>query len=105
MEIICIDDNFTSEQKSFYSVHNVSIPKINILYTPRSISRNSNGDWEILLVEIVNKEVPIIHPILGLAFKEPAWASRRFSKLDGSQLTEEEIREFIKKEKHVEKFA
>lgn len=100
-ELICIDGKFSAYHLDFYSKHGVSIPSEGKFYTPRNINRNSNGEWEILLNEIINPEIPIKHPILGVAYKEPAWRLSRFAKIDGSEISAEEIRE-MKKEKIVE---
>jgi len=93
MDLLCIDGNFSAEQRAFYDQHGIVTPLKDVMYSPRSISRNSNGDWEILLNEIINKEVPIKHKILGSALKEPAWKVSRFRNLDQSELTQEQIKE------------
>jgi len=90
MEMVCIDGKFSAEFLDFYAKYGVSVPVEGKLYNPRSVNKNSNGEWEILLVEIVNPQVPIKHPILGIAHKEPAWRLSRFAKLDGSQISTEE---------------
>jgi len=96
-ELICINNKFPPDYLAFYKQHGVIIPEQDNIYSVRSISKNSNGDWEILLNEIINPEVPIKHPILGIAHKEPAWKVSRFANLDQSSISQEEIDE-IKKE-------
>lgn len=95
MDIICKNANFTAEQLAFYNEHGIVTPQKDNLYTIRSFTRNSNGDYEILLNEIINKEVPIKHKILGISYKEPAWKSTRFAKLNGDVITKEEIKNLI----------
>ena len=101
-ELICVDGKFNAEVLSFYSQHGVVTPEEGKLYNPRSINKNSNGEWEILLEELVNPEVPIKHPILGVAYKEAAWRLSRFAKIDGSQLYLEEVVQMKKDLKLVE---
>ena len=101
-ELICIDGKFSADFLDFYSKHGVSVPVEGKLYNPRSVNKNSNGEWEILLVEIVNPEVPIKHKILGIAYKEPAWRLTRFAKIDGTQISLEELVELKKELKFVE---
>lgn len=105
MELICIDGKFSAEFLDFYAKHGVSVPVEGKLYNPRSVNKNSNGDWEILLVEIVNPQVPIKHPILGVAHKEPAWRLNRFAKLDNSKISIEEAVELKKELKLVEQYG
>lgn len=103
MELICIDSAFTGDQLAFYQQFGVTTPKKGEFYTPRSISKNSEGNWEILLNEIVNDVVPIKHSILGITYKEPAWKLSRFRNIDNSEITVEQVKEFKEQEKFVEK--
>jgi len=103
MQLICLNAKFKPDQLAFYEIHGIVTPQQDNLYTPRSISKNSNGDWEVLLNEIVNKEVPIVHKVLGVSYKEPAWALTRFANLLRDSITEEEVKEFKKQEKLIEK--
>lgn len=91
MEIICVDGKFSADFLDFYTKNGVSVPLEGNIYNPRNVNKNSNGDYEILLVEIVNPEVKIQHKILGAVYKEPAWKLSRFAKIDGSQISLEEI--------------
>jgi hypothetical protein len=95
MDIICINDLFESEKLAFYEQHGIVTPQKDNLYTIRLFSKNSNGEYEILLNEIINKEIPIKHKILGISYKEPAWKSTRFAKLNGDIITKEEIKNLI----------
>ena len=54
----------------------------------------------MLLNELLNPDVPIIHPIgkaEGMA--EPSWNLKRFVNLDQSEISEEEVREFKRQDK------
>ena len=101
-DLICTNDIFAPDVLAFYEIHGIVTPIQDVMYSARKISKNSEGKWEILLNEIVNKEVPIKHPIMGTAMKEPAWdLKKRFANIDQREITEEEINEF-KKNKHKE---
>lgn len=103
LQMLCVNGKFKPDQLAFYDQHGIVTPQEDNLYTARSISKNSNGDWEVLLNEIVNKEVPIVHKILGVTYKEPAWALKRFANLLGNTITVEEIKEFKEQDKLIEK--
>lgn len=87
-EVICIDGKFSPEIIAFYQLHGVTWPIENNIYTFRDIITHTNGDIGILLQELVNPEVPIKHPILGVIYREPTWAIRRFTTLSGKPLEE-----------------
>jgi hypothetical protein len=95
MDIICINSKFEPEKLAFYEQHGIVTPQKDNLYTIRLFSKNSNGEYEILLNEIINKEIPIKHKILGISHKEPAWKATRFAKLNGDVITKEEIKNLI----------
>jgi len=78
---------------AFYKKYKVKTPIKNNIYNIRTISRNSNGDLEVLLEEIINVDVPIKHPILGISWKEVAWDLKRFRTLSQEVITEEMIQE------------
>jgi hypothetical protein len=78
MDIICINDLFESEKLAFYEQHGIITPQ-----------------KDNLLNEIINKEIPIKHKILGVSHKEPAWKATRFAKLNGDIITKEEIKNLI----------
>lgn len=97
LELICDNAIFSPEQLAFYIQFGVVTPIKDEIYTPRSITKNSNGDWEILLNEIQNDPVPIKHKILGISYKEVAWNLNRFKMLNGDSVSIEMIKE-LKKE-------
>lgn len=97
--VICINDIFPEEYEILYKQFNVITPKEGKLYTFRKIIKTLNGTG-VLLNELLNPDVPIIHPIgkaTGMA--EPSWSIKRFVNLDQSEITEEEIREAIRQNK------
>jgi hypothetical protein len=87
MEAICINGSFPGEYLAFYAQNGVKTPNQDSIYNFRSVSRNSQGRYEVLLEEIINPEVPIKHPILGVSHKEPAWKISRFRLIDGTEIT------------------
>lgn len=94
MEAICINGSFPADYLQFYAQHGVKTPNKDGIYNFRSVSRNSQGKYEVLLEEIINPEVLIKHPVLGVSKKEPAWDLNRFRTLSGDEITQEMIKEF-----------
>lgn len=92
MEVICVNGKFPSDYLDFYAKHGVSTPIQDKIYTIRSVSRNSEGNYEVLLEELINPQVPIKHKILGIALKEPAWKIDRFRTLNMEQINTEELK-------------
>jgi len=99
IDLICVNGKFPPDYLDFYAKHGVSTPIQDKIYTIRSVSRNSEGNYEVLLEELINPQVPIKHKILGIALKEPAWSLSRFVSLNNKEFTEEEIKEIMKKDK------
>lgn len=93
MEAICINSAFLPEIVAFYAQHGIVTPLKDVIYNFRSLTKNSEGNYEVLLEEIHNKEIPIKHKILGIVKKEPAWALSRFVTLNQEVITEEMIKE------------
>lgn len=92
MDLICIDDKFNDEYLKFYSRFKIETPVKDSIYRIREITKHSNGEYGILLVEIVNSKVPVKN--VGIVmFLEPSWATRRFTTLDGRELTLEMLKE------------
>lgn len=99
MQIICINGTFPQDYLQFYSQFGVKTPNQDSIYNFRSVSKNSQGKYEVLLEEIINPEVPIKHPILGISKKEPAWDINRFATLNQEVISEEMIKSIDKTEK------
>ena len=102
MEIICVNASFSEGNLDFFEKFGVKIPEKNKMYNIREVIKLVNGKTGILLEELVNPEVPIKHPILGFALKEPNWDLLRFRKLSGDTISKEEIRELITELKTIE---
>lgn len=103
MEAICINGSFPADYLQFYAQHGVKTPNKDSIYNFRSVSKNSQGKYEVLLEEIINPEIPIKHPILGISKKEPAWDLNRFRTLSGDEITQEMVKEFKNINKLIEK--
>lgn len=87
--MICIDGNFPKDYVSFYNLHGVETPVEHEEYTIRETVNHSNGKIGYRLNEILNPEVPIKHPILGVIMYEPSFDSERFAEFNISALMEE----------------
>lgn len=96
MEVICINDYFGQEVLNFYAKFGVKTPKENKNYFIRDVLKTVNGKTAILLEEILNPKVPINHHILGQVEVEPNWDIARFVKLNGEEISKEEINEISK---------
>jgi len=97
--VLCCNDIFLPEFIELYEKFGVVTPKEGKLYTFRKIIKTLNGTG-VLLNELLNPDVPIIHPIgktTGMA--EPSFSIKRFVNLDQSEITEEEVREAIRQNK------
>lgn len=97
--VLCCDDKFPPEFIELYKKYGVVTPKEGKLYTFRKIIKTLNGTG-VLLNELLNPDVPIIHPMgktTGTA--EPSWSIKRFVNLDQSEITEKEVREAIRQNK------
>lgn len=97
-QVLCIDAKYEGDVLIFWRQYGVQYPQQDRIYTIRDIVKHSTGDVGLLLEEIVNPKVPIKHPILGVSQMEPTFHMRRFTHLDGIELTLEEVREMIRQD-------
>lgn len=98
-QILCCNDKFPPEFIELYKKYGVVTPTEGKLYTIRKIIKTLKGIG-ILLNELHNPDVPIIHPfgrIKGTA--EPSWGLFRFVNLDQSEITEEEALQLLRANK------
>lgn len=93
MEVVCIDSHFSQEALSFYSKFGVTTPIEGSIYTIREIVSHSIGVKGVLLVEIDNPSVPIVHAILGEIKREPTWSLNRFTTLLGEKVEANSVQE------------
>ena len=70
MDILCINDKFSTDVLEFYKVHKVVTPKKDSFYVIRNTIRHTTGEIGILLEEMINPKVPVKHPILGVTQME-----------------------------------
>jgi hypothetical protein len=96
MEVICIDGTFTADQLTFWAQFGVKTPQTDQIVNIREVVKHTTGEIGFRLEEIINPQVPIKHPILGIIMMEPSWAQRRFTTLNGKPLNKEEIESLIK---------
>jgi hypothetical protein len=95
MEVICINGTFSADFLLYYSKYGVKTPKEGKLYAIRDIIKHTNGQTGIRLEQIVNPKIPDNHAILGKIETEPTFNIKRFAKLNGDEITKEEITEII----------
>lgn len=91
--VICINDLFTIQAREVYAQHGVVTPREGVFYSVREvvISRLGKG---LLLEELKNPKIPIGEGESGFMV-EPNWGMFRFRNLDNSEITEEQINEFL----------
>lgn len=87
----------------FYEKWGVITPSVDVMYTVRDVIINSSGETGILLEEIVNPKVPIIHPLLGTANMEPNWNLQRFRMLNGELVSVIELKQSLKTPVNIKK--
>lgn len=96
MEIICINDQFSPEQIQ----HIPNRPVRDNIYTIRDVIRSQNGIG-LLLNEIRNPSDSGYTTINGMDFSfEANFNQNRFTKLDGSPLTEQDLLQKTRDEKN-----
>lgn len=96
MDVICTDGNFSEEAKKRYREYGVVWPEQDKMYSIREVVKTTTGETGLLLEELVNPKMPILHPILGSIEYEPNWHIRRFSTLQGDAITKESLKDIIK---------
>jgi len=97
MDLICINDTYTSDCLAFYKQFGVVVPKKDKLYSIRG-TENVRGKVGIFLNEIVNPSVPIKSILSGTIHREPSFGSFRFTTLLGEPIKEEELQTIIEDE-------
>lgn len=95
MEVICINGTFSQDFLLYYKEHGVEVPRENLIYSIREVVNHTNGQTGVRLDQIKNPEIPDFHTILGNILIEPTFNIKRFAKLNGGEITKEEIKEII----------
>ena len=85
-EIICINNNFSSDVLAVYAKYGVKIPEKDKIYTIRTKQIHSNGLCGIRLNELNNPKIPIESSLLPDSFLEPSFNINRFTDLLGNPL-------------------
>ena len=98
MQLICIDADFKSEILELFNQQGITIPKLNSIYTVREVFRTKNGTG-ILLNEIHNPKIPQPSMLGGTFMVEPNWSVKRFTTLQGDDLSFEDLQHINKTEK------
>jgi len=98
MEVIYINDTYTTPVLAFYAKYGIKRPALNKVLTIREIIKPSGKEGHgILLQEVINPKVEIVHPILQQKVMiEPNFNINRFTDLQGNVLTKKMIEEYDK---------
>ena len=93
MEIICVNGVFSPQQMELFSRYGIITPSENSIYNVRDVIKPSGkAGTGLLLEELVNPLIPLMHPILGRKVPmEPNWKIERFSTLSGEPLSREDV--------------
>lgn len=98
MEILCVDDKFPKDYLEFYAKYGVVTPTEGTMYTIREVvNMASIGAKGLLLEELKNPKVPMIHPIMGETMYEPNWHVNRFTTLLGDLINVREVEKELSK--------
>lgn len=97
MEVLCIDDNYNQIILDIWAKYGVKYPKEGKIYSIRKVISYVNNDKGLLLNEIINPHVSLdLMGRIGYT-TEPSFNIKRFTHLDGTPLTSEELKELSKK--------
>jgi len=99
MEVLCNNGVFSPQQMELFNRYGIQVPVENNIYNIRDVIKPSGkAGTGLLLEELVNPLIPLMHPILGKKVPmEPNWKIERFSTLSEEPLSREDI-ESIKQE-------
>lgn len=105
MEVIYINDTYTTPVLAFYKKYGIVRPTLNKIHTIREIIKPSGvAGHGVLLQEIVNSKVNMLHPILQQMVPiEPNFNINRFTDLQGNVLTKKMMEEWQKERVLVDK--
>jgi hypothetical protein len=94
-EVVYVDDKYSAGQMEWFRKNGVKLPVLNSLYTIRELVKPSAKEgMGVLLEEIRNVPVPVMHPILHQMVKvEPSFSISRFTTLSGEPLSREMVEE------------
>ena len=97
MEVLCIDDEYSSNQLKWFQLNQIEYPKKDKIYTLRDVFQTSKG-IAVHLEEIANPKVEIA---LGnnTFYAEPSFNIKRFANLNNTPLNISEILKISKNEK------
>jgi hypothetical protein len=91
MDLICINDTYSSYTLEFWAKNGVWYPWKDRMYSLRNCQRHTNGKIGIRVNEIINPAIPVKHNILTQITVEPTFNISRFALLTGETLTKEII--------------
>lgn len=82
LEIVCIKDKLDSQVKNILECYLIDCPVLGTRYTIRDIVHNPDGNYGVLLNEIVNSININCHPLLNHNSGEQNWDMRNFKFTD-----------------------
>lgn len=94
MNVICIDEYYSSKWLEWADLHNIEWPKKDVVYTIREAIRTFKG-LGLTLEEIHNPDVEI-QGATGKYWAEPNFKHTRFTDLQGNPLKINEVLESLK---------
>ena len=106
MDVICTNDKFSDMWELYFSKYGIQKPVEGKLYTIRKVVKHTQGGNGLLLNGIINGEFPKISFLTGeKGIGETDFSVSRFAHLNGTPLTEEEVRELARNEKKEKEFV
>lgn len=91
-DLVCINDTFSPEVRQVYEQYGVVTPYLDGVYSVREVVITRVGTG-LLLNELVNPMIPIGEGENG--FKaEPNWNVNRFRNLDGTEITQQQLKQW-----------
>lgn len=95
MEVICINDIFSSEVLTYFNQFGVKLPVQDKIYNIDEYIAHTTGKIGVRLAEIENPLIPTYHPILGTIHMEPTFDINRFTNLLGGTILEEHLKDSV----------
>jgi len=93
MDLICINDTYSSDTLEVWAKNGVWYPWKDRMYSLRNSQRHTNGKIGIRVNEIINPAIPVKHNILTQIIVEPTFNISRFALLTGETLTKEMVKQ------------
>lgn len=94
MELICINDTYSSEVLNYFKKYNIKYPKKDeMVEFLRLVKSSVNNKVGIVVKPYENQMVKIMHPFGVEGLIEQSFDINRFAKLNGDLMSEEEVKQ------------